>query len=66
VDRHEHIGKGCLGPEPFRRILHDRRFAGLPMLIETEKAWPSERAGVIATDPFDMRNLQTLRRLREG
>ena len=24
VDRHEHIGDGCLGLEPFRRILHDR------------------------------------------
>ena len=33
VDRHEHIGRGCLGEEPFRRLLHDRRFAGLPILI---------------------------------
>ena len=38
VDRHEHIGEGCLGLEPFRRLLHDRRFAGLPLLIETEKS----------------------------
>jgi deoxyribonuclease-4 len=30
VDRHEHIGDGCLGPDPFRRLLHDRRFSGLP------------------------------------
>ena len=37
VDRHEHIGKGCLGLEPFRRILTDPRFAGLPMLLETPK-----------------------------
>ncbi len=64
VDRHEHIGDGCLGLEPFRRILNDTRFAGLPLLIETEKSRASERAGVIATDPFDLRNLQTLRRLR--
>jgi len=64
VDRHEHIGRGCLGEEPFRRILHDRRFAGLPMLIETEKSRPSEKAGTIETDPFDLKNLETLRRLR--
>jgi deoxyribonuclease-4 len=64
VDRHEHIGEGCLGLEPFRRILADRRFAGLPLLIETEKATASERAGTIQVDPFDMRNLQTLRTLR--
>ena len=37
VDRHEHIGDGCLGLEPFRRLLHDPRFAGLPMLIETRE-----------------------------
>lgn len=64
VDRHEHIGHGCLGLEPFRRILNDARFAGLPMLIETAKATASERAGNISVDPFDLRNLETLRRLR--
>jgi deoxyribonuclease-4 len=66
VDRHEHIGHGCLGEEPFRRILHDRRFAGLPILIETEKSKRTEKAGTIVTDPFDMQNLQTLRRLRDA
>jgi deoxyribonuclease IV len=64
VDRHEHIGEGCLGLEPFRRLLNDRRFAGLPILIETEKATRSEKAGAIAQDPFDVKNLSTLRRLR--
>jgi deoxyribonuclease IV len=64
VDRHEHIGQGCLGEEPFRRLLHDTRFAGLPILIETEKARSSEKAGTIVADPFDMKNLETLRRLR--
>lgn len=64
VDRHEHIGHGCLGVEPFRRILNDRRFAGLPMLIETEKSRGAEKAGTVVTDPFDMKNLETLRRLR--
>lgn len=36
VDRHEHIGKGHLGLEPFRRIVNDPRFAGVPMCLETE------------------------------
>ena len=35
VDRHENIGKGELGLEPFRFLLNDPRFAGLPMLLET-------------------------------
>jgi deoxyribonuclease IV len=35
VDRHENIGKGQLGLEPFRFLLNDPRFAGLPMLLET-------------------------------
>ncbi len=64
VDRHEHIGQGCLGEELFRRILHDRRFAGLPILIETEKSKGSEKAGAIVADPLDMKNLEVLRRLR--
>lgn len=64
VDRHEHIGKGCIGLEPFRRLLNDPRFADLPILIETEKAESSSRPGAIVKDPFDVRNLRTLRRLR--
>jgi deoxyribonuclease IV len=65
VDRHEHIGRGCLGEEPFRRLLHDRRFAGRPILIETEKSKGCEKAGAIVADPLDMQNLNTLRRLRD-
>ena len=64
VDRHEHIGRGCLGEEPFRRLLHDRRFAGLPLVIETEKSKTSGKAGTLVADPLDMQNLETLRRLR--
>ncbi len=64
VDRHEHIGEGCIGLVPFRWLLHDRRFAGLPILIETEKSKGAERKGVVVEDPLDMRNLATLRRLR--
>jgi deoxyribonuclease-4 len=64
VDRHEHIGRGCIGLEPFRRLLHDTRLAGLPMLIETEKSRGAEKRGTIMVDPLDVKNLETLRRLR--
>ena len=64
VDRHEHIGYGHLGETPFSRLLHDSRFAGLPILIETEKTKASGRPGSIVADPFDTQNLDTLRRLR--
>ena len=66
VDRHEHIGDGCIGLEPFRRLLHDPRFKGLPILIETEKTRGAEKKGAIVADPLDVRNLETLRRLRTG
>jgi deoxyribonuclease-4 len=36
-DRHEHLGQGTLGPEPFRRIVQDSRFAGIPKILETPK-----------------------------
>lgn len=36
VDRHEHLGEGALGLEPFRRLLHDARFAAHPAVLETE------------------------------
>lgn len=37
VDRHEHIGKGQIGLTGFRCLLNDRRFAHLPMVLETPK-----------------------------
>jgi deoxyribonuclease-4 len=37
VDRHDHIGKGLLGLEPFRFLVNDPRFWGIPMTLETEK-----------------------------
>jgi deoxyribonuclease-4 len=37
VDRHEHIGKGLLGLDPFRFLLNDPRFRGIPMALETDK-----------------------------
>ena len=67
VDRHEHIGKGCLGLEPFRRLLTDARFAGLPMLLETPKLDTPDSRRRSDVDPWDARNLRTLRRLmRKG
>ena len=63
VDRHEHIGKGCLGLEPFRMLLNDARFATLPMLLETPKLETPESRRRSDVDPWDARNLRTLRRL---
>jgi deoxyribonuclease-4 len=65
VDRHEHIGEGCIGLPPFRWLLTDRRFAELPMLIETEKTHRVEKRGAIVADPLDVKNLDTLRCLRD-
>lgn len=62
VDRHEHIGRGHLGLDPFRRLVNDRRFRGLPMLLETPKG-EGRATGPIVADPLDLRNLRTLRRL---
>ena len=64
VDRHEHIGRGCLGLEPFRRLLNDTRFAALPMLLETPKLDTPESRRKSDADPWDLRNLQILRKLR--
>lgn len=36
-DRHELIAEGSLGPEPFRRIMRDPRFAGVMKILETPK-----------------------------
>lgn len=37
VDRHQLIGSGSLGPEPFRRIMRDPRFRDIPKILETPK-----------------------------
>jgi deoxyribonuclease-4 len=36
-DRHELIGEGALGEEPFRRVMNDERLQGVAMVIETPK-----------------------------
>jgi deoxyribonuclease-4 len=62
VDRHTHIGDGHLGLEPFRRLVNDSRFAGLPMLLETPKG-EGRATGAIVPDPLDVKNLAQLRAL---
>jgi deoxyribonuclease IV len=62
VDRHEHIGKGCLGNATFERILNDPRFGDLPMVIETPKEKDATLRGQV--DPLDEMNLALLRSLR--
>jgi deoxyribonuclease-4 len=56
VDRHAHIGRGCLGLEPFRLLVNDRRFRNRPMILET----PKEDA---VEGDMDAVNLNTLRGL---
>jgi deoxyribonuclease-4 len=55
LDRHEKIGRGKLGIAPFRYLMNDRRFARVPMALETPKD-PEPRA--------DREALALLRRLR--
>jgi len=44
VDRHEQIGKGMLGIEPFKWIMSDSRFDDIPLVLETpdEERWAEE------------------------
>ena len=56
VDRHEHIGKGHLGLEPFRLLVNDARFQKTPMIMETPKEGPNG-------EDMDVINLQALRNL---
>lgn len=56
VDRHEHIGLGCIGLNGFRHLLNDSRFAAHPMTLETPKGEDLRE---------DIENLATLRKLIE-
>ncbi|HSW50110.1 MAG TPA: deoxyribonuclease IV, partial [Bryobacteraceae bacterium] len=53
VDRHEHIGRGYIGMQGFRRILQHPRLRDKAFILET----PIDREG------DDRRNLLTLKRL---
>lgn len=55
VDRHEHIGQGCLGEKPFQHLMKDKRFSNIPMYMETPKGLNDD--GV----EWDTVNLELLR-----
>jgi deoxyribonuclease-4 len=44
IDRHALLGEGKIGLETFRLIMNDRRFDGMPLILETpdSKRWPEE------------------------
>lgn len=52
-DRHEHIGKGTIGLEPFRRLLNDPRTEHAAFIAETPIEDPGD----------DLRNIETLKSL---
>ncbi len=52
-DRHEHIGKGTIGLEPFRRLLNDPRTEHAAFIAETPIDEPGD----------DLRNIETLKLL---
>jgi deoxyribonuclease-4 len=56
VDRHDHVGKGKMGLDAFRRILNHPPFAALPMVLETPKDGEDEYE-------MDLVNLAALRAL---
>src|SRR5450432_4882866 len=56
VDRHEHIGKGRIGLDAFRFVMHDHRFRKIPKVLETPKGKELKE---------DVENMQTLRSLAE-
>jgi deoxyribonuclease-4 len=53
LDRHEHIGQGTMGLEPFRRLLNDDRFAHCAFIAETPVDEPGD----------EERNVRTLKSL---
>ena len=42
LDRHEHIGQGAIGVEPFRRLLNDPRFTHCAFIAETPVDEPGD------------------------
>jgi deoxyribonuclease IV len=56
VDRHAGIGRGHLGLEPFRFLINDPRFHGVPMILETPK-------GLENGEELDAINLRILQEL---
>lgn len=55
VDRHQGIGKGCIGLDGFRHVMQDHRLAGIPKILETPK-----EADPVASDRENIRILREL------
>ena len=55
-DRHEDIGRGTLGEAPFRRLMEDERFTGVPKILETPKG-----DDAVAADSSNLRLLRSFR-----
>jgi deoxyribonuclease IV len=53
LDRHQHVGKGTIGLEPFRRLLNDTRLAHSAFIAETPIDQPGD----------DKKNVATLKKL---
>lgn len=58
-DRHELVAEGALGPGPFRRIMRDSRFAGIPKILETPKG-----EDLVTNDRRMLRRLRAYARVR--
>jgi deoxyribonuclease-4 len=62
-DRHVLIGDGRIGAEPFGWLIHDRRSAGIPMILETPQHNYEVADDDDAPDPYDVKMIELLRSL---
>ena len=60
TDRHELIGDGKIGAEPFRWLLGDRRTVGVPLVLETPQKNYEIADDDPAPDPWDIRMVRLL------
>ncbi|HVZ78565.1 MAG TPA: deoxyribonuclease IV [Gemmatimonadaceae bacterium] len=60
-DRHALIGRGQVGAEPFRWLLHDARSAGIPLILETPQANPEIAEDDGSADAWDEEMVGLLR-----
>jgi len=56
-DRHENIGQGEMGLEPFRNLLNDKRFQKTPMYLETPKGKTDDGADLDEVNLVQLRSL---------
>ena len=56
IDRHEHIGKGEIGLEAFRRFINHPKLKDLPYILETPKKTPKD-------DPM---NIAVVKKIAKG